>query len=114
MKIVIRRGTGPWDVAGPALLDLGHEGAVLCRASITRRTAFAGCGGTAAHRRGTAESRSDAAIRLAGRSVNCRYTPANLREMIRFAGGLDAPLGKAIAAAAKPPRVWLQISTATI
>jgi NAD dependent epimerase/dehydratase family enzyme len=57
---------------------------------------------------------ADAVINLAGRSVNCRYTPANLREMLDSRVESARVVGEAIAAAARPPRVWLQMSTATI
>jgi uncharacterized protein (TIGR01777 family) len=53
-------------------------------------------------------------INLAGRSVDCRYTQAN-RESIRTSR-LESTriVGETIARATKPPRVWLQASTATI
>lgn len=57
---------------------------------------------------------ADAVINLAGRSVNCRYTPANRREI--KASRIDSArvVGEAIASASDPPKVWLQMSTATI
>ncbi len=57
---------------------------------------------------------ADVVIGLAGRSVNCRYTPAN-REAI-MSSRIDSTLavGEAIARATNPPRAWLQMSTATI
>ena len=57
---------------------------------------------------------SDVVINLAGRSVNCRYTEANLDEMMRSRVDSTRAVGEAIAGAARPPRVWLQMSTATI
>ena len=57
---------------------------------------------------------SDVVINLAGRSVNCRYTPANRAEIKESRVRSTHALGKAIAAASSPPRVWLQASTATI
>jgi uncharacterized protein len=57
---------------------------------------------------------ADVVINLAGRSVNCRYNPRN-REDIKQSRLLSTRVvGEAIAAAARPPRVWLQASTATI
>ncbi|MGD9688238.1 MAG: epimerase [Phycisphaerales bacterium] len=56
----------------------------------------------------------DVVINLAGRSVNCRYTPEHLREMMDSRVDSTRVVGEAIAAAARPPRVWLQSSTATI
>ena len=55
-----------------------------------------------------------AVINLAGRSVNCRYTAENLREMMDSRVDSTRAVGQAIAAAARPPGVWLQMSTATI
>jgi uncharacterized protein (TIGR01777 family) len=57
---------------------------------------------------------SDAVINLAGRSVNCRYSAAHLRQMMDSRVDSTRVVGQAIAAARRPPRVWLQMSTATI
>jgi uncharacterized protein (TIGR01777 family) len=53
-------------------------------------------------------------INLAGRSVNCRYTPENVAQMMSSRVDSTRVVGEAIAAAKRPPRVWLQMSTATI
>jgi uncharacterized protein (TIGR01777 family) len=55
-----------------------------------------------------------AVINLAGRSVNCRYTAKNRREMMDSRIFSTKVLGAAIARCAHPPRVWLNASTATI
>jgi len=57
---------------------------------------------------------ADVVINLAGRSVNCRYTDENLRQMMDSRVESTRVVGQAIAAASSPPRVWLQMSTATI
>ncbi len=57
---------------------------------------------------------SDLVVNLAGRTVNCRYTPANLQAMMDSRVHSTRVVGEAIAAAARPPGVWLQMSTATI
>lgn len=57
---------------------------------------------------------ADVLINLAGRSVNCRYTPARRREILDSRVMSTRVLGEAVARAARPPRVWLQSSTATI
>jgi uncharacterized protein len=57
---------------------------------------------------------SDVVINLAGRSVSCRYTKENLTEMMRSRVRSARAVGQAIAAAGRPPRIWLQMSTATI
>jgi uncharacterized protein (TIGR01777 family) len=56
----------------------------------------------------------DVVINLAGRTVNCRYTPAHRREILDSRVRSTRVVGAAIAAAARPPRTWLQASTATI
>lgn len=57
---------------------------------------------------------ADVVIGLAGRNVNCRYTEKNKKEMIESRVDSTRVLGEAIARASSPPRVWLQMSTATI
>jgi uncharacterized protein (TIGR01777 family) len=57
---------------------------------------------------------SDVVINLAGRSVNCRYTVAHRREILQSRTESTRIVGEAIARARRPPRVWLQASTATI
>jgi uncharacterized protein (TIGR01777 family) len=53
-------------------------------------------------------------VNLAGRNVNCRYTPANRREIMDSRVDSTRAVGAAIARASSPPPVWLQMSTATI
>lgn len=57
---------------------------------------------------------ADAVINLAGRSVNCRYTPENRKAITESRVNSTSVVGQAIARATHPPRVWLQMSTATI
>ena len=57
---------------------------------------------------------ADLLVNLAGRSVNCRYTPANRAEILRSRVDTTAELARAIAAAASPPPLWINSSTATI
>ena len=57
---------------------------------------------------------ADLVIGLAGKSVNCRYTDANRDEVLRSRVDTTRALREAIAAATRPPRVWLNASTATI
>jgi len=53
-------------------------------------------------------------INLAGKSVNCRYTAENRREIIRSRVDSTGVVGQAIMQARCPPRLWLQAATATI
>lgn len=57
---------------------------------------------------------ADAVINLAGRSVNCRYHARNRLEMINSRVESTAILGEAISCCSRPPKVWLNSSTATI
>ena len=57
---------------------------------------------------------SDVVINLAGRSVNCRYTPENRRLITESRVKSTRAVGHAISLAANPPSIWLQMSTATI
>lgn len=57
---------------------------------------------------------ADLVINLAGKSVNCRYTPANRAEILRSRVETTRALREAIAAATAPPALWINSSTATI
>ncbi|HKB91800.1 MAG TPA: TIGR01777 family oxidoreductase [Opitutaceae bacterium] len=57
---------------------------------------------------------ADVVINLAGRSVNCRYTLQNRKTIKESRVNSTHAVGRAIARAKRPPRVWLQASTATI
>lgn len=51
---------------------------------------------------------------LSGKSVNCRYTARNRRELVRSHIDTTRAIAAAIAAAAAPPALWMNASTATI
>lgn len=57
---------------------------------------------------------ADTVLNLAGRSVNCRYNEKNRADILNSRVNSTRILGHAIANCAKPPRVWLNSSTATI
>ncbi len=57
--------------------------------------------------------RSDAVINLCGRSVNCRYTAANRKEIFDSRTVPTLLLGRAIAASPTPPAIWMNASTST-
>ena len=57
---------------------------------------------------------AEAVINLVGRSVNCRYTAENRRAIMDSRVESTRVLGEAIARCVKPPRTWLNASTATI
>jgi uncharacterized protein len=57
---------------------------------------------------------ADVLINLAGRSVDCRYTPANRRAIKESRIQTTHLLGQAIGQSVHPPRLWMNASTATI
>src|SRR5436309_1083213 len=57
---------------------------------------------------------ADVVINLAGRSVNCRYNAKHREEILQSRVASTRVVGQAIAGARRPPRAWLQASTATI
>lgn len=57
---------------------------------------------------------AEAVVNLAGRSVDCRYTAANRRQIMNSRVRSTRILGEAIARRERPPKAWLNSSTATI
>lgn len=113
MKIVIPGGTGQVGaILNRALTAAGHDVLVLTRRPTHEHEIFWD-GGTPGPWTGAIDG-ADVVINLAGRSVSCRYSPATLQAMMDSRVRSTQAVGAAIAAAAKPPRVWLQMSTATI
>jgi uncharacterized protein len=115
VKIVIPGGSGHvGTVLARAFHHGGHDVVVLSRrpeAQPWRVVAWDG----ATHGSWASDiDGSDVVINLAGRSVNCRYNPANRKEMIDSRVQSTRVVGQAIARVSRPPRVWLQASTATI
>jgi uncharacterized protein (TIGR01777 family) len=55
-----------------------------------------------------------AVINLAGRSVNCRYTARNKKEIYDSRLQSTAVIGQAIAATETPPQTWINASSATL
>jgi uncharacterized protein (TIGR01777 family) len=115
MKVVIPGGSGQvGTILARAFASEGHEVVVLSR--DTRSAPWrvvtwdaASIGSWAREIDG-----SDVVINLAGRSVNCRYNPRNREEITQSRVRSTKAVGEAIAAARRPPRVWLQAGTATI
>jgi uncharacterized protein (TIGR01777 family) len=115
MKIVIPGGSGQvGSLLARALHDEGHAVVVLSRSPRTEPWRTVRWDGASPGDWSAEIDGSDAVINLAGRSVNCRYTPENRREILESRMHSTRAVGLAIARAARPPRVWLQASTATI
>jgi uncharacterized protein (TIGR01777 family) len=57
---------------------------------------------------------ADVCVHLSGRSINCRYTARNRRELYDSRIGPTRLLHQAFACLVNPPRLWMNASTATI
>lgn len=113
MKVVLAGGTGQVGaVLERAMTAAGHDVVVLTRNPV--REHHVGWDGRTSGSWTAEIDGSDVVVNLAGRSVSCRYTEANLRDMMDSRVQSAEAVGAAIAASAKPPALWLQMSTATI
>jgi uncharacterized protein (TIGR01777 family) len=115
MKIVIPGGSGQiGTVLARALSAVGHEVIVL-----SRKPAFAAWrtvawdGASLGSWTGELDG-ADAVINLTGRSVDCRYNAENRRQILESRVNSTRAVGEAISRCSRPPRVWLQMATATI
>lgn len=117
MKVVLAGGTGQaGTLLARELATAGHAVVVLSRGRPDQdgspRTVFWDArtlGDWAAEVDG-----AGAVINLAGRSINCRHTPANQRLMLQSRLDATRVIGRAISEAARPPKVWLNASAATL
>ena len=115
MKIVIPGGSGQvGTLLARAFHAEGHDVCVLSRNPENRPWRTVGWNGETLGDWTKAIDGAEVVINLAGRSVNCRYNAANRHEIMRSRVNSTRAIGAAIAGAWRPPRVWLQASTATI
>jgi uncharacterized protein (TIGR01777 family) len=116
MKVVLPGGTGQLGtILARHLASRGAEVVVLGRGSRRVPGArLAAWDGKTLGEWAREIDGADVVVNLAGRSVNCRYTPSNLKEIRASRVDSTRVVGEAIAAAARPPRTWLQASAATI
>ena len=115
MKVVIPGGSGQvGQVLARDFSSRGDEVVILTRREqVASGRAVSWDGKTPGPWRQEVDG-ADVVINLAGRSVNCRYSEENLRQMMDSRVDSTRVVGEAIAAAKAPPPVWLQMSTATI
>lgn len=115
MKIVIPGGSGQvGTLLARALHQERHEVVVLSRQPQARPWRVVAWDGRTMGTWCAEVDGSDVVINLAGRSVNCRYGATHRREILDSRVHSTRVVGEAIARAARPPRVWLQASTATL
>ena len=115
MRYVIPGGSGQvGTVLARALHAQGHDVVVLSRSPVTSPWRTMRWDARTAADWATSIDGADVVINLAGRSVNCRYTQRNMDEIMSSRVDSTRAVGEAIARARRPPRLWLQASTATI
>ncbi|HRI67893.1 MAG TPA: DUF1731 domain-containing protein [Polyangium sp.] len=115
MKIVLPGGSGQvGQVLARHFSNQGHDIVVLCRGDRVPSGRTVSWDGKTLGAWASEIDGADVIINLAGRTVNCRYTPENLRQMMDSRVDSTRVVGQAIEKAAKPPKLWLQMSTATI
>ena len=115
MKIVIPGGSGHvGTLLARALASRGEDVVVLSREPRSAPWRVARWDGRTVGEWADELDGADVVINLAGRSVNCRYTPAHRAEIMDSRVESTRAVGTAIANSRTPPHVWLQASTATI
>lgn len=115
LRIVIPGGSGQMgQVLARHFQELGHHVTVLTRGPYTAPWQTVHWDGEAEGSWVETLEGADVCINLAGRSVNCRYTPENCADIYNSRIGTTRLLNRVFAGLADPPWVWLNASTATI
>lgn len=115
MKIIIPGGTGQiGTLLARHLHARGHEVIVLSRAAAVAPWRVVVWDAQSLGSWVQELEGADALINLAGRTVNCRYTFRNRCDIWASRTRSVRILGSALGLLQRPPRIWLQSSTATI
>jgi uncharacterized protein len=115
MRIVIPGGSGQIGrMLAQFFQERGHHVTVLTRGPYTAPWQTVHWDGKHAGPWVETLEGADVCIHLSGKSVNCRYTAKNRRQLYDSRIGPTRLLNHVIAGLAEPPRVWLNASTATI
>ena len=115
MKIVIPGGSGQVGTVLARSFDRdGHQVVVLSREPRDKPWRMVGWDAESLGDWARELDGADVVVNLAGRSVNCRYGAANRAAIMQSRVNSTRVVGEAIARAQRPPRVWLQASTATL
>jgi uncharacterized protein (TIGR01777 family) len=115
MKIVIPGGSGQvGSILCRAFSAAGHEVVVLSRAPRSAPWATVTWDGRTLGAWVDAIEGADVLVNLTGYTVNCRYHQRNRERILSSRLEPTRVLAEAIGQCPKPPRVWLQASTATL
>ena len=115
VKVVLAGGTGQvGTILARAFHSTGHDVVILSRQPAVAPWRVVQWDARTLDGWSTEIDGANAVINLAGRSVDCRYTTANREAILLSRVQSTRAVAAAIAQSARPPRVWLQMSTATI
>jgi uncharacterized protein len=115
MKVIIPGGSGQvGTILARAFHQAGHEAVILSRKPAKAAWRVMEWDARTLGDWTDVIEGADVVINLAGHNVNCRYDARNRRLIKESRVESARVLGDAIAQASRPPRVWLQASTATI
>ena len=113
-RIILAGGSGYLGkILAGHFTKLGWEVVVLTRHTYGKTNVLFWDGATVGDWAAALED-SEAVVNLAGRTVNCRYTPKHQREIYDSRVVPTRTLGAAIGRCVRPPRVWVNLSSATI
>ncbi|MGA8035283.1 MAG: TIGR01777 family oxidoreductase [Candidatus Acidiferrales bacterium] len=114
-RIVLAGGSGQvGSILARHFYEGGHDVVVVARRSAAAPWRTAAWDGKSLGKWADEIDGASVVINLAGRSVNCRYSEANRREIIASRTETTRLIGEAIARCPKPPSLWMNMSTATI
>lgn len=115
MRLVLPGGSGQvGTILARTFHAAGHDVVVLTRKPVPAPWRVAQWDGATIGPWAAELDGCDVVINLAGRSVNCRYTPANRREILESRVHSTRAVADAIVRAHRPPRTWLQMSSAAL
>jgi uncharacterized protein (TIGR01777 family) len=115
LRIVLPGGSGQvGDILSRYFHTQGHDVVVLARTVTPAPWRVVNWDGANLGNWTSELENADVLINLAGRSVDCRYTPANRRAIKESRIQTTHLLGQAIGQCVHPPRLWMNASTATI
>lgn len=115
MRIVIPGGTGQIGrILTRHFYERGDEVIVLSRDALTEPWQTVFWNGRDLDIWADELESADVLINMTGRSVDCRYSPRHRDEIKYSRLAATQILGEAVAMCRRPPRIWLNASTATI
>lgn len=115
LRIVLPGGSGQvGNILSRHFHAQGHEVVVLARRVAPAPWRVVNWDGESLGNWTSELENADVLINLAGRSVDCRYTPSNRRAIKESRVQTTHLLGRAIGQSVRPPRLWMNASTATI